>query len=397
MGKFNLGKVQEILRSMKFDGWILYDFRGSNDLALAIMDISPKTHLTRRMFYFVPASGTPVRIVNAIEAHNMAHLPGDEIRYSSHKSLTDALGKTLKGFKKLACEYSPLNAIPYCSRVDAGTIEYLSSFGVELHSSANLITLLDAIWSREQYEENKSVAKNLHLICQDAFKLIGDSVKSGSQITEWGVQEYILKRFKENGMWTDHDPNCSVNENSANPHYTPSPESSKQIKKGDFVLIDLWAKTEREESVWSDITWVAHADTSVPEKYSNVFEIVKQGRDAAYNLVVDRLKNKQNIMGFEVDDAARNIIEKAGYGEYFFHRTGHSITTQLHGTGPHIDNFETRDERLLLPGVSFSIEPGIYLRGDFGIRSEIDVFVDWNEVPEITGSAPQQFVPPLLA
>lgn len=397
MGKFNLTKVQEILRSMNFDGWMLYDFRGSNDLALAIMDISPKTHLTRRMFYFVPADGTPVKIVNAIEAHNMAHLPGDEIRYSSHKSLTEALGKSLSGFKKIACEYSPLNAIPYCSRVDGGTIEYLQSFGVELHSSANLITLLDAIWTKEQYEENKTVAKNLHLICKDAFKLIGDSVKAGDVITEWSVQEYILRRFKENGMWTDHDPNCSVNENSANPHYTPTPETAKQIRKGDFVLIDLWAKTEREDSVWSDITWVAHADDHVPEKYQKIFDIVKQGRDASYDLVVDRLRSKKSIMGFEVDDAARNVIEKAGYAEYFFHRTGHSITTQLHGTGPHMDNFETRDERLLLPGVSFSIEPGIYLRGDFGIRSEIDVFVDWNGVPEQTGGDPQQFVPALLA
>lgn len=397
MGKIDIPKIQSILKLMGFDGWLLYDFRGNNDLALAVMNISPKAHLTRRIFYFIPAEGTPVKMVNAIEAHNVAHLPGDEIRYSSHVSLTNALAKTLKGHKKIACEYSPFNAIPYVSKLDAGTVEFLRQFNVELHSSANLTTLLDAVWTEKQYQENKQVAKDLLSILHSTFGFIRESLLTNKDITEYSVQEYILKNFKQRGMWTDHDPNCSVNENSANPHYSPTKEINKPIKKGDFILIDLWAKTEDEDSVWSDITWVAHADTSVPEKYHNVFKIVKDGRDASFDLLKERLQSGKQVAGYELDDAARNIISKAGYGDAFFHRTGHSITKELHGTGPHLDNFETKDERLILPGVSFSIEPGIYLTGDFGIRSEIDVYVSMDNVPEITGGDPQQSVPALLA
>ncbi len=397
MGKIDIPKIQNILTLMGFDGWLLYDFRGNNDLALGVMHISPKAHLTRRIFYFIPANGTPVKMVNGIEAHNVAHLPGEEIRYSSHVSLTKALEKTLKGHKKIACEYSPMNAIPYVSKLDAGTVEFLRQFNVELHSSANLTTLLSAIWTEKQYTENKRVAKDLLSILHSTFGYIRESLLTKVSINEYSVQEYILNNFKQRGMWTDHEPNCSVNENSANPHYSPTKDSAKQINKGDFILIDLWAKTEDEDSVWSDITWVAHADTSVPDKYINVFDIVKNGRDASYQLLTERLRAKKDVAGYELDDAAREVISKAGYGEAFIHRTGHSITTELHGSGPHLDNFETKDERLILPGVSFSIEPGIYLRGDFGIRSEIDVYVDMNNVPEITGGDPQQFVPALLA
>jgi Xaa-Pro aminopeptidase len=397
MGNFNLSKIQSIIQSMNFDAWLLYDFRGSNDLALNILDVPKASHLTRRFYYFIPKEGIPKKIVNAIEAGNLDHLPGEKLTYSSHASLAHHLSNMLSGTKRIAMEYSPKNAIPYVSKVDAGTIEQIKSLNVEIGSSADLISLFAAVWTKEQFGENKPVANSLTAIVKDAFNFIKNNILSDSSITEYDVQQFIMKEFDARGYYTDHPPIVGVNENSANPHYAPTIEINKPVRRNDFVLIDLWAKLNKPEGVWSDITWVGYAGKSVPEKYINIFNIVAGARDAAFDLVKRRFETNEPVRGFEVDEEARSFITKAGYSDYFIHRTGHSITTDLHGSGAHLDNFETKDERLLLPSTSFSIEPGIYLPGEFGVRSEIDVFISPDGKVIATGGERQSEIIPILA
>ena len=375
MKKFNLKKVQQILSQLDFDAWLLYDFRGSNELALTMLDIPKKAHLTRRFYYLIPKQGEPKKIANAIETFHFDHLPGKKLPYASYNSLIDNLKSSLTGIKKIAMEYSPMNAIPYVSRVDAGTIEQIRSLGVEIVSSADLITMYNALWTKEQFQENKPVAYALNEIAYKAFDFIKKKILKSQNITEYDVQQFIMGEFKRNKLFTDDPPIIGVNENSANPHYTPSKELHKKINKGDFVLIDLWAKQNNEDAVWADITWVGFVGDFVPEKYTKIFNIVAEARDAAFNLVDSRFKQGKEVRGYEVDAVCRKVIDDAGYGKYFIHRTGHSITTDLHGSGAHMDNFETKDERLILPSTSFSIEPGIYLPGQFGVRTEVDVFI----------------------
>jgi len=293
-------------------------------------------------------------------------------------------------------EYSPLNAIPYLSKVDAGTLELIKTFGVQVVSSADLITQFTALWSPEQYAENVPVAKALVKIAKDAFNFIKISVLARDTLNEYSVQQFIVEEFRKNKLVTDFPPIVGVNENSANPHYAPDETTFKEIKENDFVLIDLWAKRKNDSSVWSDITWVGFVGKEVPERYITIWEIVKNARDAAFDFVVKRFNVNQPVYGFEVDDASRKVIEDAGYGKFFIHRTGHSITTTLHGSGPHMDNYETKDERRLLPSTSFSIEPGIYLTGDFGIRSEIDVFIHPDGKVEQTSGVKQEEIVAIL-
>ena len=396
MANFNINKIQSLLQKMNIEGWLLFDFRGSNELALNILDIGSKAHLTRRFFYYIPANGEPQKIVNGIEAHNLGHLPGKERKYSSFVSLKQNLEEVLSGVKTIAMEYSPYNAIPYLSKVDAGTLEFIKSFNVHIVSSGNLITMFDALWSTEQYEENIPVANAHTEIVQSCFQLIKQKINASQTITEYDVQRFILDEFQKRNYFTDHDPIVAVNENSANPHYSPTKDIFKEIKKGDFVLIDLWAKQNKPNGVWSDITWTGYVGEEVPQRYTDVFNIVAEARDKAFDFVAKRFENNEDVMAFEVDDISRGVIEAAGYGKYFIHRTGHSITTALHGSGPHLDNFETHDERLLLHSTSFSIEPGIYITGDFGVRSEIDVYVHPDGRVEQTGGPRQTYVIPIL-
>ena len=271
-------------------------------------------------------------------------------------------------------EYSPFNAIPYVSKVDAGTLEQIKSCEVEIVSSGDLISSFAAVWSKEQYLDNIPVANALTDIASGAFNFIKNKILAAEITSELEVQEYIDHEIQNRNYETEPPTIVGVNANSGNPHYGPSEEDFKEIKRGDFVLIDLWAKSQKSDAVWADITWTGYVGEIVPDKYIKIFNIVAEARDTAFDLVAKRFKEGIEIKGYEVDDAARNVIIKAGFGEYFFHRTGHSITTDLHGSGAHMDNYETRDERLLLPSTSFSIEPGIYLP-EFGVRSEIDVFI----------------------
>ncbi|PIS44581.1 MAG: peptidase, partial [Ignavibacteria bacterium CG08_land_8_20_14_0_20_37_9] len=265
--ELNITKIQHILKNRKIDGWLLFDFRNSNDLALEILGIKKESHLTRRFFYFIPQTGNPSKIVNAIEEHNLAHLPGEKLSYSSHNSLREQLSKALAGSKTIAMEYSPLNAIPYLSKVDAGTLELIKTFGVQVVSSADLITQFTALWSPEQYAENVPVAKALVKIAKDAFNFIKISVLARDTLNEYSVQQFIVEEFRKNKLVTDFPPIVGVNENSANPHYAPDETTFKEIKENDFVLIDLWAKRKNDSSVWSDITWVGFVGKEVPERY----------------------------------------------------------------------------------------------------------------------------------
>ncbi|MHB1686156.1 MAG: M24 family metallopeptidase [Ignavibacteriaceae bacterium] len=395
MSSFDLKKIQSIIKNMGLDGWLFFDFRGSNDLALNILNLPKESHLTRRFFYFIPKDGEPKKIVNAIEAGFLDHLPGEKLKYANHSSLSNHLKNTLENVKTVAMEYSPLNSIPYVAKVDAGTIELIKSYGVDVKSSADLISMFAAVWSEEQFKDNKPVANDLTIIVKEAFKFIKEKILSSSNLTEYDVQQFIMDEFEKRNYFTDSPPIVGVNENSANPHYAPTLEIFRPIHKNDFVLIDLWAKTKNPDSVWADITWVGFAGESVPEKYTKIFNIVAKARDEAFQFVSSRFSAGKEVRGFEVDDAARNVITAAGYGEYFFHRTGHSITTDLHGSGAHMDNYETKDERLLLPSTSFSIEPGIYLP-EFGVRSEIDVYITSNGKIIATGNEIQQSIIPIL-
>lgn len=395
MQKFNLHNIQENLRKLNIDGWLIYDFRGSNDLALNILDIPKTSHLTRRFYYFIPQNGIPLKIVNEIEAGFLNHLPGDKFTYSSYKSLDEHLSRISKAAKTLAMEYSPNNNIPYVSKVDAGTIEYIRSLGTEIVSSGDLISKFNATWSNEQFEENHSVAVALTEIVKEAFDFIGEVLSNDKNTNEYEVQQFIMKRFKERSFITDFPPIVGVDENSSNPHYSPTEDHHKAINRGNFVLIDLWAKRDNPDAVWADITWTGYTEASIPEKHSRVFNVVAEARDTAFNLVVSRFKEGKELHGYEVDDAARNVIEREGFGKYFFHRTGHSITTDLHGSGANMDNYETHDERLILPSTSFSIEPGVYLP-DFGVRSEIDVFISPDGKVMTTGQEIQKEVFPIF-
>ncbi len=390
MPQFNLDRIQNIINKMGYDAWLFYDFRNSNDLAVNILQIPKDRYLTRRFFYFVPKQGEPVKIVMGVEAGHLDHLPGKKLVYSNHSSLTNHLKSVLENVKTIAMEYSPMNAIPYVSKVDAGTIEVIKSLGIEIKSSGDLISMFDAVWTEEQYQENIPVADALTEIVKKAYGFIKLKTLANEPVDEFDVQQFIMNEFAERNYFTDHPPIVGVNENSANPHYTPTPENKKPIKKGDFVLIDLWARVNKDNAVWADITWNGFMGEIIPEKHTKIFNIVAEARDAAYNLIVERFNAGKEIRGYEVDDAAREVINNAGYGEFFIHRTGHSITTSLHGSGAHMDDYETKDERLILPSTSFSIEPGIYLPGDFGVRSEIDVYITPDGKVTTTGGERQK-------
>ena len=388
--------IQEVLREEQLEGWLLYNFRGSNLFATRILAIPSHIMQTRRYFYFIPAQGAPRKLVHNIEQLNLDSLPGDKTIYASWQSLEEGLRKILAGTKRVAMEYSPRNAIPYVSNVDAGTIELVRGTGVDVVSSANLVQRFEACWDDEQAKDNFETAKHLREIVDRTFGFIRQRITSNAPVTEYDVQQYMLSEFRKRGIKTESDPNCSVNANSANPHYEPTKEIHGPLKKGDFVLLDLWAKKDQPRSVYADIAWTGYVGEKVPEEYTKIFEIVKGGRDAALSYVQQSFKAGREICGYQVDDAARNYITAKGYGEYFVHRTGHSIGEEIHGNGANMDNLETRDERMIIPQTSFSIEPGIYLPGKYGVRSEIDVYISKSREVIVTGLPMQEEVIPIL-
>jgi len=388
--------VQETLRREKIDGWLLYNFRGSNIFATRLMNLPSHLMFTRRYFYLIPARGEPRKLVHQIEQWNLDSAPGSTTVYLSWQSLEQGLKKILRGARKVAMEYSPRGALPYVSTVDAGTVELVKKTGVKIVSSANLVQYFEARWDEEQAKDNFETAKHLRQIVDRTFLFIRERITTSTPTNEYDVQQFMLSEFKRRGIITQEAPNCSVNANSANPHYEPTKDLHAPLKRGDFVLIDLWAKKDRPRSVYADITWTGFIGESVPAEYENIFQVVRGARDAALNFVRDSFAKGKEIMGCQVDDAARNYMKKKGYAKYFVHRTGHSIGEEIHGNGANMDNLETRDERKVIPQTSFSIEPGVYLQGRFGVRSEIDVYISKDRQVIVTGEPIQEYVVAIL-
>ena len=372
-------RVADIPRAIReqpgLDGWLFYDFRHSDPLSYGVLLLDAHAHVTRRWYYWVPANGTPVKLVHAIESHVLDSLPGARHCYVSWRSRQGTLQHILQEAKRVAMQYSPYNAIPYVARVDAGTIELVSSFGIEVVTSADLVQQFEAVWDEMQLQSHCVAAAALRRIVDEAFGHVGRMVSQGGAFGEYDLQQFILSRFQEYGLVTSSPPIAAVNEHSADPHYSPTKESSGPIHSGDLVLIDLWAKQPAPGAVYADITWTGYVGGAVPDRHQAIFDIVRRARDAALAFVQRRIRAGSFPCGWEVDDVCRQVIQEAGYGERFIHRTGHSIGVEVHGNGANIDNLETQDSRCLMPCTGFSIEPGIYLPGEFGIRSELDVYV----------------------
>lgn len=384
-----LQEIQTALKQAELDGWLFCDFRGSDPLGASILGLPRDTHHTRRWFYFLPATGEPTRIVHAIEAGALDALPGSKRTYFRWQQMQEFLRETVHGVRKLAMQYSPENAIPYVARVDAGTVELVRSFGVEIVSSADLVQQFEARIDDEQWEMHCVAADKLAQIMTESFEAIASRLREGIATTEYDIQQFILDRFSAENMFSDHPPIVAVNEHSADPHYAPSAVNSSPIRAGDFVLIDIWAKLEKPRSIFADITWTGYVGSKIPSQHQEIFEIVRQARDAALDAVTQAQQSGQAIRGCDLDDICRKVIADAGYGDQFIHRTGHSIHESGHGNGANLDNLETRDERRLIPRTCFSIEPGIYLPGQFGVRSELDVFLPDERSVIVSGHAPQ--------
>ena len=398
--------IQAALREANLDGWLFYDFRRSDPLAYRILKLDEKGLTTRRWFYYVPVVGEPTRIVHSIERFKLDALPGRKVIYRRwqelHAAVRDALASGgIKNrrvlLRKVAMQYSPQNDIPYISRADAGTVELVRSFpNVTLVTSADLVQQFEATLTPEQLASHREAADKIHRIITESFAEIGRRVRAGEPTTEYDIQQFMVRRYEELGLTSDNDPpNVSVGPNSANPHYQPDDKVHSPIRRGDFVLFDVWAKLKKPGSVYADQTWVGYVGETVPEEYARVFRIVRDARDQATNFVRASVRDGKVIRGADVDDVSRGIIERAGYGEQFTHRTGHSIGEEVHGNGAHIDNLETRDSRRIIARTCFSIEPGIYLEGKFGVRSEINVYVSDRDT-EVTGQPVQTEIVAIL-
>ena len=368
----SLPALQSALDRAGLDGWLLYDFHGLNPVAVGMLELPGMT--TRRFFVYIPRKGSPVAITHAIEQGPWAGWPSKwtKEKYSSWRALESLLADLVKG-KRVAMEYSPGDAVPYLDRIPAGVIEMVRSAGATVVSSAELVSTFYAVWSDDQRASHERAARAVAIIGQEAIRLAGSRADSASPLTEYALASWIRERFAAGGLETDHGPIVAIGPNAANPHYEPTAKSSAQINRGDILLIDLWAR--EKGGVFADQTWMGSLGAP-SARDTAIWEAVRDARDAAISLLRERINSHKPVRGGEVDDAARAVITKRGYGDNFIHRTGHSIDPRdLHGSGPHIDNLETREERELIPGVGFSIEPGIYLPGDVGMRSEVNGFI----------------------
>jgi Xaa-Pro aminopeptidase len=387
-----LAEIQTALREQKLDGWLFFDHHERDPLAYRILGFRPARHVTRRWYYYIPATAEPRALVHRIESGMLDALPGGKTVYSSWQTQREGLAAMLNGAARVAMQYSPQCAIPYVSMVDAGTVELVRSLGCAVVSSADLIQLFEARWSESQLEGHLEAGRRVDEVRRAAFAEVGRRLKNSEPLTEWDIKQFILSSFTRAGLFTDHGPIVAVNANASNPHYEPTQEQHLPIKAGDVVLIDLWARLmEPEDSVYYDITWTGFAGKDAPSEVVNVFNIVVGARDAAIERVQLAVSKSEPIAGYQVDDAARGHITAHGFGQYFVHRTGHSIGRDVHGTGANMDNLETHDIRPLIARTCFSVEPGIYLP-KFGIRSEVNVYVGEKEAI-VTGEKQQALVP----
>jgi len=382
--------IQTALRALSFDGWLFFDHHRRDPLAYRILGLSEDLQPSRRWYYFIPADGEPRKLVHRIESGALDSVPGQKDLYSSWVDQQQKLHSLLNGAKRIAMQYSANCAIPYVALVDAGTVELVRSTGVEIVTSADLVQEFEARWSERQFQLHLAAGKLVDKTLREAFDFVGERIRSKDALTEYEVQHFIRRKFSHYGLYSDHGPIVAVNANASDPHYEPTCERASHIQAGDVLLIDLWAKLTEPGAVYYDITWTGFCGDIVPNAVRNVFEVVRDARKSGSRFVIERIAQKTSVAGFEVDDAVRGHIEREGYGEYFFHRTGHSIGTEVHGNGANMDNLESHDERRIIPRSCFSIEPGIYLP-EFGIRSEVNVYVG-EDFARVTGEEQEQIV-----
>jgi Xaa-Pro aminopeptidase len=380
----DIGAVQEALKADGLDAWLLYDFHGSNPVSYRVAGMGGGGHLaTRRWFYLIPQSGEPRALVHAIESHNLDHLPGSKTVYAGRTKLHEGLAQILDGARRVAMEYSPNGNIPYVSRVDAGTIELIRSMGVEVVSSGDLIQRFEASWDDAAIATHRSASEKLYRIKDQAFAEVARRIRDGVPTTEYDIQQLMVGWFKDEGLIADSAPCVSAEENAGNPHYLATATEHRVIRKDELVLLDLWGKLSTPGAVYADITWMGFAGAQVPERMTKAFATICNARDAAVSTVQDAVAAGREVRGFEADAAARKVMIDAGYEDAILHRTGHSLGENVHGNGAHLDDYETHDERRLMPGSGFTIEPGLYFK-DFGVRTEINMV--WAAGgPEVTG------------
>ncbi len=374
----NVSEIQSALRQEGLDGWLFFDHHQRDPLAYRVLQFEPERMCTRRWYYFIPANGEPRKLVHQIEAGMLDAIPGEKLKYSGWAAQLDGIKAITAGAKKIAMQYSANCAIPYVAMVDAGTIELIRSLGLEIVTSANLVQQFEAKWNQEKLDSHLEAGRRVDRVRQAAFDHIGACLRGRAAVTEYAVQQFILRAFEDEGLFADHGPIVAINANASNPHYEPLRESSSVISQDDLVLIDLWAKLKAPGSVYYDVTWMGYAGDIPPDEMKRIFGIVSGARDAAVNFIKKSVAAQAAISGFQVDDVTRGHIVEHGLGQYFFHRTGHSIGEEVHGTGANMDNLETHDDRRIIPWTCFSIEPGIY-QPEFGVRSEVNVFVGEKE------------------
>jgi Xaa-Pro aminopeptidase len=390
---FQLHELQSDIRAAKLDGWLFYDFRGRDPIALRILNLPPAMR-TRRWFYFVPVKGTPRKLVHKIESESLAAVPGETLYYAGQDELRKNLAKLIGRGKVVAMQYSPKATVPYVAMVDAGTIELVRAAGAKIVSSADLVQKFEACWTAKQLESHLAAGKVIDRVIRGAFDEAAKHVRAKQTFTEYDLQQWILKEFAASGIQREEGPDVAVNANASDPHYGPVEGKSSPIREGDLLLLDVWGKTKDSGSVYYDITWIGYLGAKVPEKYAKVFAVLRDARDKAVDLILTSIAKGKPLQGWQVDKAARTIIDKAGYGKYFFHRLGHSIGETVHGNGANMDNLETHDVRHLIPKTCTSVEPGIYLP-DFGMRTEVNVYIGEGEA-RVTGAVQSEILP-LLA
>ena len=389
---FDVAAVQESLKAEGLDGWLLYDFHGSNPIAARLLGTANGTKMTtRRWFYLVPATGEPKGLVHAIERKTLDALPGEKTVYAGRQQLDAGLTKLLSGVKRVAMEYSRNCAIPYISRIDAGTLELVRGRGVDVESSGDLVQRFEAVWDAHALATHREASQALYRIKDRAFELVAKRTRDGEAVTEFAVQQQMAAWFEEEGLVSDSPPVVAAQENAGDPHYLPMARRTRQIQKGELVLLDLWGKKKADpNAVFADITWVGFTGPGIPADMAKAFEGIRQARDAAVALVEESARGQRDLRGWQVDRAARNVLERAGFGERILHRTGHNLGRDVHGNGVHMDDYESHDDRRLIPGTGFTIEPGLYF-DSFGVRTEINMYYGEREAL-VTGPAQTEIV-----
>jgi Xaa-Pro aminopeptidase len=385
----NLDRIQAALRERKFDAWLFYDHHHRDPIAYRVLGLRPELMVTRRWFYLVPAHGEPQKLVHRIEAGHLDSLPGQKQSYSSWQELQQQLKTIVSPYQNVAMQYSPQNLVPYVGLVDAGTVELVREFGTNIISSGDLISQFEAVLSEEQIASHYKARDAVDRITAETFKEIGRRVRNGGT-NEFEMSQWILEAFRRENLLSENTPIVAVNAHSGDPHYEPRADRSQKMKEGDFVLLDIWAKTKDPDACFYDITWTGYIGKNPSERHREIFNIVRDARQIGCKTVQKAFAEHRKIAGWAVDEATRDFIREKGYGDYFIHRTGHNIGPSLHGNGANIDNLETKDEREVLPNTCFSIEPGIYLP-EFGVRSEVNVITRPGRA-EITGREQEELV-----